>query len=102
MTTSIAGTRPRPPIRLPFRVLAGVIAILSIVSLSVRVWMSLRGAHALTAGDIEMLPLAAWFTRLMVHAIVNGRAPQGDLYWPLASGTVWQCYWILLIVQTLA
>jgi hypothetical protein len=101
MTASIAVPRGQRPIRLPFRVLAGIVGILGIVALAGDVLMSWRGVRALTAGDVLMLPLAVGFMRLMYHAVVSGTVPQGAEHWPLASRTVWNCYLILLIAHAI-
>ncbi len=98
MSTAIPHTPIRPAVRVPFRVMAAFILIMSSVVVVGTAFFIGRGARALTAGDILMLPLFAWFGRLALHAARYGKTSQsGQEWWPFASSSVWNCYTTLLI-----
>jgi hypothetical protein len=44
-----------------------------------------------------MLPLTAWFMRLMYHVVFRGTTPDDGEFWPLASRKVWNFYLLLLL-----
>jgi hypothetical protein len=97
MTASVPYASPRLPVRMPFRVLAGFIGIASVVAAVATLFLAWRGARNVPLGDVLMLPLTAWFLRLMFHAAVRGTTPEDGEYWPLASRGVWNCYVLLLL-----
>jgi hypothetical protein len=82
---------------MPFRVLAAVVGITGGIAIGGTSLMMWRGALAPTVGNIVMLPLTAWFIRLMYHAAVYGQTPQGGECWPFASSGVWNCYVFLVL-----
>ena len=85
------------PVRLPFRVLAAVVGIAGVVAVGGTPFLILRGAQVLTVGDTLMLPLGAWFMRLMFDAAVHAKSPAGGECWPFASPRVWNCYLFILL-----
>jgi hypothetical protein len=97
MSASIPHTSVRRPVRMPFRVLAAVVGITGAVAVGGTPLLMWRGALGPTVGDIVMLPLMAWFIRLMYHAAVHGKTPQGGECWPFASRGVWHCYMFLVL-----
>jgi hypothetical protein len=97
MSTSTPYPADRRPVRLPFRLLAGLIGIAFVFAAIGTLSMAWRGTQALTVMDILMLPLTAWFIRLMYHAVVSGTVPKGHVHWPLASRGVWDGYTALLL-----
>ncbi len=97
MSASIPQVPVRPAVRALYRALAGFIGIAGVVAILGTALLAWRGARAPAAGDIMMLPLLAWFMRLMFHAALYGEAPADGEYWPLASRGVWEGYIFLLI-----
>jgi uncharacterized membrane protein len=97
MSASIQAAPIRRPVRAPFRLLAafiGVILTITAIGTPFLIW---RGVNVITIDNIVMLPLTAWFARLMFHAAVYGNTPASGEYWPLASRGVWNCYALLLL-----
>ena len=91
----------RRPVRTPFRVLAGMIAVLgagSVFGTLVMVW---RGGRAATIGDVLMIPLMMGFIRLMYHAAAYGKSPIDGISWPFASARIANGYLLLLIAYYL-
>lgn len=82
---------------MPFRVLAAFVGITGAVALIGTVFLLCRDTRSMPVGDIMMLPLMAWFLRLMFHAAIHGNTPKGSECWPLASSGVWNCYMLLLL-----
>jgi hypothetical protein len=97
MSTPILHARVRRPVRIPFRLLAGFVGIAGAVAVVGTPFLIWWGARVLTVGDIVMLPLMAWFIRLMFHAALHGKSPGDGECWPLASRGVWNCYLLLLL-----
>jgi hypothetical protein len=62
---------------MPFRVLAAFVGITGAIAVVGTPFLIWRGARAITVGDIVMLPLMAWFLRLLFHAAVHGKTPEG-------------------------
>lgn len=98
MGTPISNHPPfQRPIRMPFRVLAGIICIagaIAVVGTPIMVW---RGDRPLTIGNVVVLPIMAAGIRLMFRAAQNGSLPSGDDPWPFASKGIYTCYVLLLI-----
>jgi hypothetical protein len=102
MSNPLTHTAARLPVRTPFRVLAGIIALLgalAVIGTSFVIW---RGARVVTVGDILMLPLMVGFIRLTYHAAAHGRSPAGGYSWPFASPGVASCYMLLLLAYQAA
>jgi uncharacterized membrane protein len=97
MSASIPIAPIRRPVRAPFRVLAAFIGVILAISAIGTAFFMWRGVNVITVGNIVMLPLTAWFARLMFHAAVYGKTPATGEYWPLASRGVWNCYALLLL-----
>jgi hypothetical protein len=97
MSASIPNIPLRRPVRIPFRVLAALAGIAGAIAVVGTLFLIWRGAHVLTVGDVVVLPLVAWFIRLMFHAAVHGKSPGGVESWPFASRGVWNCYVFLLM-----
>jgi hypothetical protein len=97
MSASIPQVPVRPAVRALYRALAGLIGIAGVAAILGTALLAWRGARVPTMGDIMMLPLLAWFMRLMFHAALYGEAPADGEYWPLASRGVWEGYIFLLI-----
>ena len=97
MSTPKTHTAARQPVRAPFRVLAGIIAIMGgvvVIGMSFLIW---RGARVVTIGDVLILPLMLGFIRLTYHAAAHGRSPKGGDLWPFASPGVAAFYMLLLL-----
>jgi hypothetical protein len=102
MSTPKTHTAAREPVRTPFRVLAGIIAItgaVAVIGISFLIW---RGARVVRVGDVLMLPLMLGFVRLTYHAAAHGRSPKGSNSWPFASPGVAACYLLLLLAYQVA
>jgi hypothetical protein len=87
----------RRPVRLLFRILAGLICVAFVFAAFGTVFMAWRGVHGVSVGDALMLPLTAWFMRLMYHVVFRGTTPDDGEFWPLASRKVWNFYLLLLL-----
>ena len=99
MTSSNSSFRS---VRWPFRVLAGLILLVSALAAVVyclAIWNGALGdpsiAHAI------YLPAFAWFYNLCYSAAANGAAPD-NATWPFASESVFNTYMILILLSTLA
>jgi hypothetical protein len=86
------------PVRMPFRVLAAFVGVLAVVAVLGTPFLIWRGVRVLAVGDVIMLPMTAWFMRLMLHAAVRGKSPADAPWWPLASPGVWNYYIVLLLI----
>jgi hypothetical protein len=102
MSTPKTHTAARQPVRAPFRVLAGIIAIMggvAVIGTSFLIW---RGARVVTVRDVLMLPLMLGFIRLTYHAAAHGRSPKGGDSWPFASPGVAAFYMLVLLASQVA
>ncbi len=91
----------RRPVRAPFRVLAGIIAVLGVVSVFGTLFVIWRGVRAATIGEVLMIPLMIGFIRLMYHAAAYGKSPIDGISWPFASAPIANGYLLLLIAYYL-
>jgi hypothetical protein len=100
MTTVVAPIARRA-VRTPFRVLAGVICLVSVVAFGGTAYMAWAGARLLRVHDVVMVPGLLCFFRLAFYAAVYGTVPTVE-YWPFASSRVANCYWLIFLVCSVA
>ena len=87
-------------IRLPFRILAGVLfvaALLALLASGYATFAHRSARHVLMVATT--LPVFALFCRLAGFAAFRGRVPR-DLYWPFADGRV-AFAWIVLFAAVM-
>ena len=97
-----AATAARLPVRMPFRVLAGIFALVGSTTILFACFLIWRdGVQVVRVGDALSLPLMIGFTRLCYHAAAYGRSPMDGGSWPLASSRVAACYAILYFAYRL-
>jgi hypothetical protein len=102
MSTPKPNAPARQPVRAPFRVLAGIIAIMGGVAVSGTSFLIWQGARVVTVRDVLMLPLMLGFIRLTYHAAAHGRTPKGGDSWPFASPGVAAFYMLVLLAYQVA
>jgi len=99
MTPAAIPQKPHS-VRVPFRLLAGLICLAGTVAVLGTTYMAWqRGTHSVPANFIVWLPGVAWLTRLAFHAAVDGAEPENE-YWPWASSRVANCYFLIAILYS--
>ncbi|MBM7123068.1 hypothetical protein [Dyella kyungheensis] len=100
MDIASSAIQPRKSVRWPFRILAALIVLASVVALAgtgIAIWT--REQPSLQWQLFASLPGMLCFARFGWHAAVHGRSPASD-YWPFASSRVFTCYtivWMLML-----
>ena len=99
----IAIAQKRPGVRAPFRFLAAIVGLVSLVAILGMGYMAWHGDRALEVKDVVMLPGVLWLGRLMLLATLGRTGLPKDHssrhdHWPFATGQVAGCYWLLVIV----
>lgn len=103
MEIASVASQPRKSVRWPFRILAALIVLASVVALAgtgIAVWT--RDQPSLQWQLLASLPGMLWFARFSWHAAVHGRSPATD-HWPFASSRVFSCYmfvWMLMLFHS--
>jgi hypothetical protein len=100
MITPAATPENRHSVRGPFRLLAGVVYLVSLVTVLGTAYVAWRGGTQwVTPACIVWLPGMVWFTRFAFFAAVRGAGPEEE-YWPFASSRVANCYFLIAILYS--
>jgi hypothetical protein len=89
---------------MPFRFLAAVVFLASLVALLGIGYMAWHGDRALQVKDVVMVPGVLWLGRMMFLAAARGSTVASkdhdarNDHWPFASARVAGCYWLLVIL----
>jgi hypothetical protein len=92
MDTSISTSRNPSSVRLPFRILAGLILVVSAVAMFGQCFLAWHGQLGPTQlRSIYWIPAELWLVRHAFFAMRFGRAGPSTR-WPFASDGVWFAY----------
>jgi hypothetical protein len=86
-----SSVRPRS-VGLPFRVLAALILVGSLLAFGASIAVKLGDSPVQQLRNLIFLPGIAWMCRLCFYAAVHGRSPTDGDSWPFASSRVFGIY----------